>query len=56
MSGKSPRIGHAEFWLLEDMKIILAYMSSNKAKREVKHSYYGFLKREEQIVISRKYY
>ena len=49
-------MGHAEFWSLKDREIILAYMFSNPAEREVKHFHYIFPKHEEQIVISRNYY
>ena len=49
-------MGHAEFWLLKDRKIILAYMSSDAAEREVQHFHYSFPKHEGQIVISRRYH
>ena len=56
ISVKSPRMGHAEFWLLKERKIILVYMSSDTAVREVKHFHYSFPKHEGQIVISRRFY
>lgn len=45
-SGKSPRMGHAEFWLVRDRMIILAYISSDTVVREVKHFNYSFPKHE----------
>ena len=55
-SGKSLRMGYAEFWLVKDRKISLAYISSDTAVREVEHFHYSFPKREGQIVISRNFY
>ena len=54
-SRKSPRMGHAGFWLLKARKIILVYVSSDTSVREVKHFHYSFPEHEGQIVISRRF-
>ena len=48
---KSPRMGYAAIQLLKDRDLVLTYISSNTAKREVKHSNYNFPKHELQIAI-----
>ena len=54
--GRSPRTGHKESWLLKDRKIVLAYISPNRAEREVRYFHYSFPKHKAQIVIFRRFY
>ena len=53
---KSPRMGHAGFYLLKDRWITLSYTYYDTVEREVKYFCYNFPKHNGQIAISRKYY